>query len=273
MSKKNTGLSYEKLTQTVFHQIINQNSAQTIHVQHDVTLQGKTTTHQLDVYWEFELSGIKYCTAIQAKDWKNKVPQKEMLAFKAILDDLPGTTGVYVSKTGYQSGAKNVAIKNNIKIYELRAPIDKDFDGLMTKININLNFQFPNHEDLAISLDENWIKSNSIDASSFLGKQLFSGNSELLNREGIRIFTVSDLIYQLCDIAKNEKKHLIHEFMEDTFIKYNNNLIKIKNISGNFWYSFYENPININAEDIISLILKDITNGSFDRFDKGNKLL
>ena len=93
---KNTGKPYEKLTQKIFSQIVNQNSVQNINVQHDVTLLGKTTSHQIDVYWEFEVGGLQYQTVIQAKDWKNKVKKEQMLAFKGILDDLPsGTKGVF----------------------------------------------------------------------------------------------------------------------------------------------------------------------------------
>ena len=103
---KNTGKSYEKLTQYIFSQIVNQDQTNNIEVQHDIILSGKTTKHQIDVYWEFEVGGITYRNIIQAKDWTSKVKMSDMLAFKAVIDDLPfGTNGIYVSKGGYQSGA------------------------------------------------------------------------------------------------------------------------------------------------------------------------
>lgn len=77
MAAKNTGKDYEKLAQNIFQQIINQDTFKNIEVQQDVTLQGKTGKHQIDVYWEFSLQGICYRTIIQAKDWKSKVPRRK----------------------------------------------------------------------------------------------------------------------------------------------------------------------------------------------------
>ena len=76
MSKKNTGLEYEKMAQIVFQQIANSDIKviRNIEVKHDVNIIGKSATHQIDVYWEFEMGGIIYRNIVQAKDWKSKVP-------------------------------------------------------------------------------------------------------------------------------------------------------------------------------------------------------
>ena len=55
---KNTGKSYETLAQRVFDEILNQQAVTTVLVQHDVILQGKSTSHQIDVYWEFKAGVI-----------------------------------------------------------------------------------------------------------------------------------------------------------------------------------------------------------------------
>ena len=62
---KNTGIPYEKLTQTIFNEIVNQHSVETIEVQQNVILKGKTVSHQIDVYWKFTHGGIDYHTIIQ----------------------------------------------------------------------------------------------------------------------------------------------------------------------------------------------------------------
>ena len=133
---KNTGKEYEKLTQYIFDQIVNQNQVDNIDVQHNVIIEGKSTTHQIDVFWKFEVGGEEYCAIVQAKDWKSKVPQKEMLAFNDIIRDLPyGTRGIFVSLSGYQKGAIDVAKANGITIYELRPPKSEDWDGFIKTIN------------------------------------------------------------------------------------------------------------------------------------------
>ena len=81
---KNTGKEYEKLAQYIFDQIVNQNQAENIVVQHDVILEGESTTHQIDVFWKFKVGDETYCAIVQAKDWKTKVPQKEMLFISLI---------------------------------------------------------------------------------------------------------------------------------------------------------------------------------------------
>ena len=80
---KNTGIPYEKMIQHIYQQILTCEGLDTINVQHNIILKGKTTSHQIDVYWEFNLRGIVYRTVIQAKDWANKVPQGAMI-FQAV---------------------------------------------------------------------------------------------------------------------------------------------------------------------------------------------
>jgi restriction endonuclease len=115
-----TWKSYEALTQTVFQSILDQKQFPNLKVEHDVQLQGKTITHQIDVHWKFEVAGIPHEVVVQVKDWRNPVSVGEMLKFKAVLDDLPGQpVGVFVAKSGYQSGARAVALSEGILAYEL----------------------------------------------------------------------------------------------------------------------------------------------------------
>ena len=57
--RANTGLPYELVVQSIFQEILDQDGACTIRVEHDVELQGRTTTHQIDVLWRFEIGGIR----------------------------------------------------------------------------------------------------------------------------------------------------------------------------------------------------------------------
>lgn len=69
----NTGISYELLVQSIFQEILDQQSARTIRVDHDIPLQGRDTHHQIDVYWEFSLGDITYRTVVQARDWQSPI--------------------------------------------------------------------------------------------------------------------------------------------------------------------------------------------------------
>ena len=120
-SDKNTGVPYERLVQGIFQAIHDQEEVNNLTVERDKTLQGKISTHQIDVYWQFEKGGITYETIVQAKDWQtNPVKQGDLFHFKCILDDLPGQPrGVFVTRTGYQQGAKHFAAAQGIILYEL----------------------------------------------------------------------------------------------------------------------------------------------------------
>jgi Restriction endonuclease len=119
---KNTGIKYEILVQAIFQEILRQEMASNIAVQHDVVLSGKSgITHQIDVYWSFLIAGVKYETVIQVKDWNQSVKQEQILTFKSVLDDLPGQPrGIIVTKSRLQKGAKQFANANGIVLFELK---------------------------------------------------------------------------------------------------------------------------------------------------------
>jgi len=112
--------SYEILTQDIFQTILDQGDVRNIRVEHDVKLQGTTTSHQIDVYWKFVLGGVTYETVVQAKGWNERVDQGKLLEFKGVLDDLQGQPrGIFVTRKGYQAGAKKFAAAHGIILYEL----------------------------------------------------------------------------------------------------------------------------------------------------------
>jgi restriction endonuclease len=120
MSDK-TGKLYKNLTQIVFQLILAQKEFPNLKVERNIILQGITVPHQIDVYWKFELGGVPHETIVQTKDWNRPVEKGHILTFKSVLDDLPGQPkGIYVTKSGYQSGAKDFALAHGILLYELR---------------------------------------------------------------------------------------------------------------------------------------------------------
>lgn len=270
---KNTGRVYEKLTQYIFSQIINQNQAENIDVQHDVVLSGKTTSHQIDVYWKFDLGGIEYCTVIQAKEWKNKVKQSDMLAFKAILDDLPsGTKGIYVTLSGYQSGAIDVAKAHGIKIYELRPPKAEDWDGYIKTINLDISCATPIYRDLVILIDKEWAEEKGV-LPPVEGSQLSCGDCDTLYDSSMQPYwSISKLCIELADRNPDSVKHEEYEFEEDTFILFDGAYIKLRKIGGSFGYSVERMTSRIDAEDLVGCVLKDVVSGKTEMFDKQNQL-
>jgi Restriction endonuclease len=117
----NTGIPYELVIQAMFQEILNKGGGRTIKVRHNVVVKGRTTKHQIDLMWRFSVGGIKYTTIVQATDWTSKVKKSAVLAFRGVLDDLPGQPrGVMITRTGFQAGAKALAERHGIKLYLLK---------------------------------------------------------------------------------------------------------------------------------------------------------
>jgi hypothetical protein len=220
--KKNTGKPYEILTQLIFQKLLDQNFVRTIEVKHNIILEGKTGKYQIDVFWEYELLGIPYQTIIQTKDLASKVKQTDILAFKEILDDLPGQPkGIYVTKTGFQSGAQDIARKNGIILYELRKPGKFDFAGQIGCIGIELQISSGyRFEDINIRMDEEWVR-NEISKIGYKGDYTFSltvrpALTIIYDENDSEIGTLYDILTS--EITENSSQAITKKF-DNAFIK------------------------------------------------------
>jgi Restriction endonuclease len=121
IKEKNTGIPYEIMVQRVFQEILDCESVQTIKVQRDVKVRGKSTWHQIDVLWDFTFADIRHLTIVQARDWNQTIKQEAILAFRQVLDDIPGQPrGVFVTRKGFQPGARKFAQDHGIRLFILR---------------------------------------------------------------------------------------------------------------------------------------------------------
>jgi hypothetical protein len=282
--EKNTGIPYETFTQHIFNCILNQDTVNTIEVKHDVILQGKTTSHQIDVYWEFENGGIKYSTIVQAKDWNQNVTQGNILQFKAILDDLPNQPrGIFVTKKGYQKGAKEVSEKNGIVLYELREATDKDLETRIKTIIVNITAFVPHSTDVNFIPDNDWVKEERLRLNikpDNLSLQISGMENELvfIDTKDNKITNVHTIINNFYPIGFQEllptKK--TYEFNTDAFIETGNQQfpkLKIKSVEATISVSKIEEVIQVGGEDIIKFILKNVISDSENLFDKDMGLI
>ena len=161
---KNTGTDYEILTQEVFTRLHAQQQL-VANVERNVVLDGKApgTRHQIDVTFSFEAGGVSYRTIVQCKDWGSTVKQEQVLAFKQVLDEVPGQPrGIVVARSGFQDGARKLASHHGIKLYELREPRDEDWDGLIRYFDIKASLRAPQFDDVRLVLDEHTIREQVV---------------------------------------------------------------------------------------------------------------
>lgn len=113
---KNKGDRLESLIQYVYQEL-SKFSNKDIKVENKYDIVGKSgTTHNIDVYYQFELNGIVHRVIFECKNWKSKVSKDKVLTLKAIIDDIPNSVGIMVAPKGYQSGAKTFAEHHDIEL-------------------------------------------------------------------------------------------------------------------------------------------------------------
>lgn len=281
---ENTGIPYELLTQTIFEQIVNQNTVNTIKIDQNVILQGKTLSHQIDVYWEFETGGIKYTTVVQAKDWETPVNQGELLKFKGVLDDLPGQPrGVFVTRTGYQSGARDFAKQHGIILYEMREPSEKDPEEGIRWIVLNTHSFFPNYSDVRFNHDKNWaIKERErlqTPQDDMTKISIFNRIDEILftNENGAPVTSLKDIIHNFYPQGFQElpPTKMTHTFTDPTFVPTGVPAfprLKVNSVDTIVSVVKVVQELRVDLWDVVGVILKNVLEGTHHTFDKNLKL-
>lgn len=260
MSDK-TGTPYEILTQVIFQAILGQKDIPNLEVKHDVTLQGKTARHQIDVYWKFEVGGVWHEVIVQAKDWNKSVEQGQLFIFKTILEDLPGQPkGIFVTRTGYQQGAKEFALAHGILLYELREAdylpplaitaggwarykvLLMPLHGLITAggsdsgtgapyaLGFEVDIFTPHYSDMNLSVDKTWFESEyphqTLD--SLVLPPALPQERVFIDDRGSVVCNLGEIISKFTETMRNEgveRKMATHLFDSPVFVQTNSAII------------------------------------------------
>lgn len=280
---KNTGTQYEIVTQMIFDAIFNTTDVKTINVQRNITLQGKVTPHQIDIYWEFHVGGITYHTVIQAKDLANRVTKGQLLEFESVLRDLPNQPrGIFVTRTGYQEGALEVARANGILLYELRKPTEQDKKGRLQGILLNLFVCIPHTSDIRFTFDSEWMIQEGIRLGlkeiPEMHLSLEPQDTMLYDQSGTGLVTVKELTDSFYPSGFEElpRTKVVHKFETPTFIMSGETefpRLKVDQLEATISVGRIEEAITLDADDLVGFILKNILDGTEQIFDKEGKPL
>lgn len=274
MGRKNDGKPYEKLTQRLYQKLVNAEMCQG--VQHDVMVQGTRGTHQIDVMFEFIHAGISHRTIIQCKDWKSRVKQEHILSFASILDDIPGQPrGIFVARSGFQKGARQIAESRGIQLYELREPRDKDWEGLLRTVSVTMNFRIPRTTITGLEPDVEWLKAN-YDGVLEPGHNEFNGTPySFMDIEGVEL--QDDEIIPLAkagaDYELTTPQAVKHTFERDTFVRgmrLNGTdipLLKILSVSGMTTISKTSQVLTVSMDHMVAYCFRDVISGGVKFLD------
>lgn len=273
----NLNTEYEKFAREIYQKLMNAEGINTINVKHNVKLTGKSgQQHQIDVYWEYQIGGVKHKVIIECKNYNTTVPIGKVRDFYGLLADLTNVSGIMVTKMGYQAGAKAYASYYGINLKELRTPtLEEAIIG-----EIQIHTQIARRRRLFL-IDKQWAELNNISLESlenwFAGISLWDGElrndgyfpleispgASILDKKRHRISTFDELENKLSE----DNEHIFN--FEDAYVdtRYLGQ-IKINAVKYISNKTQEKKIFAIDARNIIKAILKDALSGEIKYFDK-----
>ena len=267
----NPNIEYEKFTQEIYQKLLNADAPKATNVQHNVKLKGKSgQEHQIDVYWEYEIAGVKHKVAIECKNYNKAVEIGKVRDFFGALYDLNDVKGIMATKKGYQKGAKEYASYYGIDLKELRVP--NQGETIIGEIELKLDTQIRRRLFL---VDENYAETDKSSVTRYKQRMDsigFNNTSKWIDSTHIPIQLVDEIITDSNGknlasldeiektIPKNSDSDIVFKY-DDAFINTPWGLIKINEIKYEYKNEKETKVIAIDAQGFVKAILIDAQNG------------
>ena len=246
----NPNKEYEKLTQEIYQELVNNDVLKPTKVLHNVKIKGKSgQEHQIDVYWEYEIAGSKHKVAIECKNYDKTVAIGKVRDFNGVLSDLNNVAGIMVTKVGYQKGAKKYAKEYGIVLKELRVPFSSEKIFGPMEFNVNISTRH-----CLFLVDEKYNQGRIMSTTHIpltLASDIITDSSgtQIASLDAIRANTPMD-----------SDSDIIHRF-EDAYVQTIWGRIKINEIKFEYEYKNYNRTISMYAKDFVKAILIDAMSG------------
>jgi hypothetical protein len=276
----NPNTEYEKFAQEIYQGLVDADVVKTTDVQHNVKLVGKSgQAHQIDVYWEYEIAGVKHKVAIECKNYNNAVPVGKVRDFYGVLSDLNSVAGIMVTTVGYQEGAKEYAAHYGISLKELRTP--NWGEAIIGEIEMHFDISI---RHCMFLVDSEWAKANNLDFSRY--RQYLDSmssfrwppkkpsiiwatsthipletipNAKIRDGKG-RVITTFDKLERKLPDSFGSGSDYTFEF-EDAYVDTHWGPIKIKEVKYAHEKDDQTTIFSIDAQEFIKAILKDALSG------------
>jgi hypothetical protein len=182
VSERPSASEYERLVERLVGELVPSASVVTDAVKRDVRLRGRSTTNQIDVLWDLtDAAGQSRRIVFEARAYGRPVHQGRLHEFRSVVDDIQDrqrpVTGVMVTTTGYQSGARRVASTYELVVLELREPTAEDLAGRVASMNVTVNLQVPVVRDLRFEVVEAYDEAGAAGGLVVLGDVEVDGPS------------------------------------------------------------------------------------------------
>lgn len=230
--------------------------------------------HQIDVYWKFDIANVTYQAAVQAKDWASRVTKEKVLAFKAVLDDLPGQPrGIMITKVGYQSGAELFAREHGIELYLFHEVSDEAHD-LVSKIP---GAHFSTHfENIEMHYDPDWLEKNELIVRRFF-ESTDPARCWIYSMDGRKIKSFVNVLENIRNItiSTGRKGAVFHAFDEPVDVREDNGSLSIRviGVSATFVLTNRrESELTVDVSRLFSTVIRQVTGNKEFYVDHENRL-
>lgn len=145
---------YEKVAQKVYQAILATKDVNTIEVQHNVQITGRSgVAHQIDVYWRYLKDGIEHQVLVECKYYRSTIDLIHARNLLGLLTDIPNSQGVLLTTVGFQRGVVDLCNFYGISLKRLRDPQGSDWDGFIQKVEIEGDDNQTAYLDLKLVVD------------------------------------------------------------------------------------------------------------------------
>lgn len=269
----NPGDAYEQLTQQIFQDMLDAKGVVTLAVERNVVVRGIAAKHKIDILWKFNDGLVDHTVIVECKDHGRPAELGDIQKFHSTLSDIPGQPrGVFVSRSGYQSGARDYAECHGIKLYELRKPTQDDWKGRIRNIAIDLRMIIPEFQNHHLDIDESWFiehrKSRGLPDDVLPTLSSMEGDDEFEDADGKPLFSANDLLNEL--VPKGAKptdwETVTHRFKEPTFLPTKDPVFpRLKIVTYRVDIRCRETPshrMELRGDEIVRHILIDVFGGN-----------
>lgn len=265
-NRMKAGTEYELFVKSIYESFLQQDGL-TTNVELHKKITGKSgAEHEIDVFWQFEIAGKTYRTAIECKHFNSRIDKGRVQEFVAKLADIGDISGIMATKVGFQSGAEKFGIYNNIEMVLVKEPEITDFSpDTILRIKVELNLIQHKILKRNFSFDEKWLLSNGFTT----GQYNIKGNTA-----GIRI--LNEETQESLSLLDFESKYIIsnktNQIASNTYavsILFNNAYLidnvgkkyKIKKLDYEYTDLCDKEIIEIDALNTVEAIIKRVKDG------------
>jgi hypothetical protein len=248
------GLSYQTIIEEIYTHIQEEETVNTINVQQNATIAGKTTGHFVDIYWEFTDGDLRYKTVIYTRDWDKTAGNLELFRFLSLIRDIPGhTTGVFFTQPLYDKDTKAFAADAGIMLYEVREPVAGQAEPVVCNPRINVDLAWAKQEKERVGLGDQLIQTSGDPKYLYI----YDENGNCLDSvQGI----LNTYIQKHKDDTSVQTLPVMHVFGGPVFLQTDNDLfpmVKLQSIA--FDLEFVSEPLFDGRETVKYILEKTLS--------------